>query len=89
MRQLPSWQRSGVVSQQRLRLRRFDSLVKREPKPRFEHVSHSYFFFVFLIILDIDMVHIMGAMDVPVLTQNMYIRVDVLKFMKEGLTNTK
>ena len=31
VRQLHSWQRSGVVSQQRLQLRRFDSLVKRPP----------------------------------------------------------
>ena len=38
VRRLPSWQRSGVVSQQRLRLRRL-TLVKRVPKLRFEPVS--------------------------------------------------
>ena len=39
MRRLHSRQRSGVVSQQRLRPRRFDSTVKRVPKLRFEPVS--------------------------------------------------
>ena len=48
VRRLPSWQRSGVVSQQRLRLRRFDSLVKRSPKLRFEPVS-----FLFLVCFSI------------------------------------
>ena len=42
VRRLPSWQRSGVVSQQRLRLRRFDSLVKRSPKLRSEPVSFLF-----------------------------------------------
>ena len=49
MRRLPSWQRFGVVSQQRLRLRRFDSLVKRSPKLRSEPVS-----FLFLFCFSID-----------------------------------
>ena len=49
MRRLPSWQRSGVVSQQRLRFRRFDSLVKRAPKFRSEHVS-----FLFLVCFYIE-----------------------------------
>ena len=35
VRRLPSWQRSGV-SQRRLWLRRFDSLIKRSPKVRSE-----------------------------------------------------
>ena len=35
VRRLPSWQRPGVVSQQRFRLRRL-TLVKRVPKLRFE-----------------------------------------------------
>ena len=48
VRRLPSWQRSGVVSQQRLRLRRFDSLVKRSPKLRSEPVS-----FLFLVCFSI------------------------------------
>ena len=50
VRRLPSWQRSGVVSQQRLRLRRFDSLVKRSPKLRSEPVSFLFlvcFFYQF------------------------------------------
>ena len=42
MRQLPSWQRFGVVSQQRLWLRHFDSLVKRLPKLRSELVSFLF-----------------------------------------------
>ena len=42
VRRLPSWQRPGVVSQQRLRLRRFDSTVKRVPKLRFEPVSFLF-----------------------------------------------
>ena len=42
VRRLPSWQRSGVVSQQRLRLGRFDSLVKRERKLRSEPVSFLF-----------------------------------------------
>ena len=42
VRRLHSRQRSGVVSQQRLRLRRFDSLVKRSPKLRFEPVSFLF-----------------------------------------------
>ena len=37
----PSWQRSGVVSQQRLRLRRL-TLANRVPKLRFEPVSFSF-----------------------------------------------
>ena len=41
VRRLPSWQRSGVVSQQRLRLRRL-TLVKRIPKLRFESVSFLF-----------------------------------------------
>ena len=41
-RRLPSWQRSGVVSQQRLWLRRFDSLVKCSPKLRFEPGSFLF-----------------------------------------------
>ena len=49
VRRHTSRQRSGVVSQQRLRLRRFDSLVKREPKLRFEPVS-----FLFLVCLSIE-----------------------------------
>ena len=48
VRRLPSWQRSGVVSQQRLRLRRFDSLVKRSTKLRSELVS-----FLFLVCFSI------------------------------------
>ena len=42
MRRLHSRQRSGVVSQQRLRPRRFDSIVKRVPKLRFEPVSFLF-----------------------------------------------
>ena len=42
MRRLPSWQRSGVVSQQRLRLRRFDRLVKSSPKLMFEPVPFLF-----------------------------------------------
>ena len=42
MRRLHSRQRSGVVSQQRLRPRRFDSTVKRVPKLRFEPVSFLF-----------------------------------------------
>ena len=42
VRRLPSWQRSGVVSQQRLRLRRFDSLIKRSSKLRSEPVSFLF-----------------------------------------------
>ena len=42
VRRLPFWQRSGVVSQQRLRLRRL-TLVKRIPKLRFESVSNPIF----------------------------------------------
>ena len=42
LRRLHFRQRSGVVSQQRLRLKRFDSLVKREPKLRFEPVSFLF-----------------------------------------------
>ena len=42
VRRLPSWQRSGVVSHERLRLRRFDSLVKRSPNLRFEPVSFIF-----------------------------------------------
>ena len=42
MRRLHSRQRSGVASQQRLRLRRFDSTVKRVPKLRFEPVSFLF-----------------------------------------------
>merc|ERR1711951_285195 len=49
VRRLPSWQRPGVVSQQRLRLRRFDSLVKRSPKLRFGPVS-----FLFLVCFSIQ-----------------------------------
>ena len=41
VRRLPSWQRSGVVSQQRLRLRRL-TLVQRVPKLRFEPVSFLF-----------------------------------------------
>ena len=41
VRRLPSWQRSGVVSQQRLRLRRLP-LVKRVRKLRFEPVSFLF-----------------------------------------------
>ena len=37
VRRLPSWEQSGVVSQQRLRLRRL-TLVKRVSKGRFEYV---------------------------------------------------
>ena len=44
VRRLPSWQRSGVVSQQRLRLRRL-TLVKRVPKLRFEPVSFLFLAF--------------------------------------------
>ena len=42
VRRLPSWQRSGVVSQQRLRLRRL-TLVKHVPKLRSEPVSNHTF----------------------------------------------
>ena len=49
VRRLPSRQRSGVVSQQRLRPRLFDSAVKYSPKLRFEHVS-----FVFLVCFSIE-----------------------------------
>ena len=42
VRRLPSWQRSGVVSQQRLRFRRL-TLVKHVPNLRFEHVSNPIF----------------------------------------------
>ena len=45
VRRQPSWQRSGVLSQQSLRLRRFDSLVKRSPKLRFEPVSFLFLFY--------------------------------------------
>ena len=45
MRRLHSRQRSGVVSQQRLRPRRFDSTVKRVPKLRFEPVSFLFLVF--------------------------------------------
>ena len=41
VRRLPSWQRSGVVSQQRLRLRRL-TLVSCVPKFRFEPVSFLF-----------------------------------------------
>ena len=41
VRRLPSWQRPGVVSQQRLRLTRL-TLVKRIPKLRFEPVSFLF-----------------------------------------------
>ena len=47
VRRLPSWQRSGVLSQQRLRLRRL-TLVKRIHKLRFESVS-----FLFLVCFSI------------------------------------
>ena len=46
VRRHTSRQRSGVLSQQRLRPRRFDSTVKRVPKLRFERVS-----FLFLVCL--------------------------------------
>ena len=52
VRRLHSRQRSGVVSQQRLRLRRFDSLVKRSPKLRSEPVS--FLFLVCFYIFHID-----------------------------------
>ena len=55
VRRLPSWQRSGVVSQQRLRLRRL-TLVKRIPKLRFESVS-----FQFLACFSYDVVNIQRA----------------------------
>ena len=42
VRRHTSRQRSGVVSQQRLRPRRFDSTVKRVPKLRFEPVSFLF-----------------------------------------------
>eukprot|EP00493_Phyllostaurus_siculus_P012938 UN13127 len=42
VRRLHSRKRSGVVSQQRLRLRRLDSLVKRSPKLRSEPVSFLF-----------------------------------------------
>ena len=42
VRRLHSRQRSGVVSQQRLRPRRFDSIAKRVPKLRFEPVSFLF-----------------------------------------------
>ena len=41
VRRLPSWQRPGVVSQQRLRLRRL-ILVNRIPQLRFESVSFLF-----------------------------------------------
>ena len=41
VKRLPLWQRSGVVSQQLLRLRRL-TFVKRVPKSRFEFVSFLF-----------------------------------------------
>ena len=49
VRRLPSWQRFGVVSQQRLRLRCL-TLVNRLPKLRLEPVSFL-FLLVFLFVL--------------------------------------
>ena len=43
VRRHTSGQRFGVVSQQRLRPRSFDSTVKRVPKLRFEPVSFLFF----------------------------------------------
>ena len=42
VRRLHSWQRSGVVLQQRLRVRRIDNLVKGLPKLRSEPVSFLF-----------------------------------------------
>ena len=61
VRRLPSWQRSGVVSQQRLRLRRL-TLVKRIPKLRFESVSNPIFslFFYFIWLEYHDLISMLG-----------------------------
>ena len=57
VRRLPSWQRSGVVSQQRLRLRCF-TLVNRVPKLRFEFVSFR-FLACFLSQLSLNAYHVL------------------------------
>ena len=53
MRRLPSWQRYGVVSQQRLWLRRFDSRVKR-------FTDSKLVSFLFLICFSIVLRHVLA-----------------------------
>ena len=75
VRRLPSWQRSDVVSQQRLRLRRFDSLVKRSPELRSEPVS--FLFLVFFSIRIIFSCEFHVAMELIVILMNIAWKVKI------------